>query len=64
MEIGYGAASDNHKHCFHAYRGVIWMVIPDGHILEKCCNCEITRLVHVDHARDHAPHKELPPRTS
>jgi hypothetical protein len=39
-----------HEHCYHAYRGAIHMVIPDGHVLEKCCKCSETRLIHVDHA--------------
>lgn len=42
-----------HEHCFHAYRGAIHMVIPDGHVLEKCCKCETTRMVHIDHQFDH-----------
>lgn len=44
----------NHEHCFHAYRGAIHMVVPDGHVLEKCCKCETTRMIHVDHQFDHA----------
>jgi hypothetical protein len=43
----------NHDHCWHAYRGPIWMVIPDGHVLEKCCKCETTRLIHIDHLHEH-----------
>ena len=33
-----------HKHCWHDYRGAIWMVIPDGHIVQKCCKCSRTRV--------------------
>lgn len=47
-----------HQHCYHAYHGPIWMVIPDGHIVQKCCKCEATRLVHIDHA--HGQHRGLP----
>lgn len=42
--------SHGHQHCFHDYRGPIHMVIPDGHILQKCCRCTSTRTIHVDHA--------------
>lgn len=28
------------------------MVIPDGHVLEKCCKCEATQLVHCEHRAD------------
>lgn len=42
--------NSGHQCCFHDYRGAIWMVIPDGHVLQKCCKCEATRLIHVDHA--------------
>lgn len=38
-----------HEHCFHLFRGPIWMVMPDGYVLEKCCKCEQTRLVHAEH---------------
>jgi hypothetical protein len=41
-----------HKHCFHTYNGIIHMVIPDGHILEKCCQCPTTRLVHMEHRNE------------
>lgn len=40
-----------HDHCWHAYQGAIWMVIPDGHVVQKCCKCPETRLVHIDHAK-------------
>ncbi len=42
----------SHEHCFHVYRGPIWMVIPDGHTVQKCCKCLTTRLVHVDHLNE------------
>lgn len=41
----------NHQHCFHTFRGPIWMVVPDGHVLEKCCKCETTRLIHIEHTQ-------------
>ena len=40
-----------HSHCWHAHRGPIWMVLPDGHIVQKCCECGAIRTVHVEHAR-------------
>lgn len=36
-------------HCWHAYQGMIHMVVPNGHVLQKCCHCEATRTVHADH---------------
>lgn len=39
-----------HLHCWHAYRGAIFMVIPDGHMVQKCCKCPATRTVHVEHS--------------
>lgn len=42
-----------HEHCWHAFRGPIWMVIPDGHILQKCCGCDAKRTIHIDHAYEH-----------
>ena len=38
-----------HEHCYHALRGPIWMVVPDGHIVQKCCKCENRRTIHADH---------------
>lgn len=38
-----------HDHCWHAYQGMIHMVVPNGHVLQKCCHCEATRTVHADH---------------
>lgn len=37
------------NHCYHAHRGPIWMVIPNGHVVEECCKCHSTRTVHVEH---------------
>lgn len=44
--------SDGHEHCWHAHRGPIWMVIPNGHTVQQCCKCQATRTVHVDHVLD------------
>lgn len=44
--------TQNHGHCWHAYQGPIWMVIPDGHVVQKCCQCPATRTIHQDHARE------------
>lgn len=38
-----------HEHCWHAFRGPLLMVVPDGHIVQKCCSCKATRTIHVDH---------------
>jgi len=48
----YRRKAVEHKHCFHLFRGPIHMVIPDGHVVQKCCTCERTRTVHADHAYD------------
>ena len=40
---------EEHECCFHLYGGPIWMVIPDGHVVEKCCQCNCTRTVHAEH---------------
>ena len=39
-------------HCWHTFTGVIHMVVPDGHTVQKCCNCEEMRTIHRDHAHD------------
>lgn len=41
----------SHDHCWHAYCGPIWMVIPDGHTVQKCCKCPAMRTIHVDHVQ-------------
>jgi hypothetical protein len=41
----------NHEHCYHAFTGPIWMVVPPGHVVQKCCKCESVRTIHVDHTR-------------
>jgi len=46
----------SHQHCWHAHRGPIWMVVPNGHILQDCCKCHATRLIHVDHAYGYYRH--------
>lgn len=45
-----GEKLTQHEHCWHALRGPIWMVVPDGHTVQKCCGCNATRTIHVDHA--------------
>jgi hypothetical protein len=40
---------NSHAHCFHRFYGIIHMVVPDGHVLEKCCGCDATRTVHIEH---------------
>lgn len=43
---------DDHSHCWHIFRGPIWMVVPDGHIVQQCCECQTSRTIHADHAHD------------
>lgn len=45
------SAECGHTHCYHMYTGAIWMVVPDGHVVQKCCKCTSTRTVHIDHTR-------------
>ena len=41
---------DGQNHCWHLHTGPLLMVVPEGHVVEKCCqHPEATRLVHVDH---------------
>lgn len=39
--------------CLHVFRGPIWMVVPDGHIVMQCCKCQCTKTVHAEHAHEH-----------
>jgi hypothetical protein len=48
----------NHAHCYHLHRGPIWMVIPDGHVVMKCCGCPHTVTVHADHAAELPRHSK------
>lgn len=43
---------NKHEHCLHPYMGPIWMVIPDGHVLMKCCRCGHGETKHPDHVWD------------
>jgi len=36
-------------HCWHTTRNPEYIVLPDGHITQKCCQCQATRIIHVDH---------------
>jgi hypothetical protein len=44
---------DNCNHCYHVYRGPISMVVPDGHVVEKCCKCGLTTTVYAEHLTEH-----------
>ena len=37
-------------HCWHVHDGPMWIIIPDGHIIQACCVCKIKRIIHQDHA--------------
>jgi hypothetical protein len=41
-----------HEHCMHPYRGVLHMVVPDGHVVIKCCECDHMETKHGDHWRE------------
>lgn len=36
---------------YHLDTGPILMVLKPGHVLERCCRCQGTRQVHVEHRR-------------
>lgn len=40
-----------HEHCMHPFTGVLHMVVPDGHVVEKCCKCPHMETRHVAHER-------------
>jgi hypothetical protein len=47
------------NHCYHRYHGVIWMVVPDGHMVMQCCKCgdmELEHREHVTYVPYHAPY--------
>ncbi len=39
-----------HTCCWHLYTGAIFMVIPDGHVVQECCACRKRRTIRRDHA--------------
>jgi hypothetical protein len=45
-----GLREREHEHHWHEHAGAVWMAVPDGHIVQKCCRCWATRTVHRDHA--------------
>lgn len=47
------------NHCYHNFRGPIWMVIPDGHVVQKCCKCNDTIVVHIEHTNEYRRHKKF-----
>ena len=50
--IGFGC-----NHCWHPYTGPIHMVVPEGHVIEKCCKCDEHRTRHVGHGFGNRPLK-------
>lgn len=38
-----------HEHCYRPFGGPIHMVLPNGHVLMKCCHCESTETRHAAH---------------
>ena len=40
------------EHCYHLYQGSFMRVLPDGHVLQKCCSCDCTRTAHREHLMD------------
>ena len=52
LEMLVSGRKADHEHCWHMHRGPIWMVVPDGHVVQKCCKCPHTRTIHGDHMSD------------
>jgi hypothetical protein len=44
-------SEEAHDHCFHPYQGPIMQVVPDGHVVLKCCKCDAKKVVHKEHIR-------------
>lgn len=44
-----GFGSSQCKHCWHIFTGPLLMVVPDGHVVEKCCSCKAMRTIHRGH---------------
>lgn len=38
------------QHCWHLFEGPLWVVLRSGHIVQECCKCGQTRIIHRDHA--------------
>lgn len=45
------------KHCWHFFYGPGINLVPDGHVVEKCCQCPATQTVPVTEATN-SPHSE------
>lgn len=39
-------------HCLHSYTGPILMVVPNGHVVLKCCQCKCMVTRHPGHLGD------------
>lgn len=39
-------------HCWHPKKGAIAMVVPDGHVVQQCCDCPAIRTIHEAHVGD------------
>jgi hypothetical protein len=38
-----------HWHCMRPYEGVLHMVVPNGHVVVKCCECPHMETRHMAH---------------
>jgi hypothetical protein len=56
MKIQYKTKVDCTEHCYHLYTGSFMRVLPDGHVLQKCCSCDCTRTIHRDHLWEKSKH--------
>lgn len=41
-----------HECCYHRFTGPLLRIVPDGHVVQKCCKCDNTRTVHRDHLHE------------
>lgn len=38
--------------CWHLSQGMMHMVVPEGHVVLKCCQCSAVRTEHFDHGEE------------
>ena len=39
------------NHCWHPFEGTFMMVLHSGEMLQECCKCHATQVVHRAHAK-------------
>lgn len=49
---GFADGRASHECHWHFYSGTLMMEVPAGHVVQQCCKCDATRVVHRAHARN------------